>query len=80
METKPNFFYTIEPAKLPYGLTVRCVSRWSKRLQVKTGKNVFYRVSVHKVEIWHDGIGTASHNKAVKSLTKIIDKVIGYEA
>ncbi len=80
METKSNFFYTIEPVKLPYNSTVRCVSRWSKRLQVKTGKNVFYRVFAHKVEIWHDGIGTAAHNKAVKSLTKIINRAIGYEA
>ena len=80
MEAKPNFFYTIEPAKLPYDLTVSCVSRWSKRLQAKTGKRVFYRVAAHKVEIWHDGIGTAAHNKAVKSLTKIIDRAIGYES
>jgi hypothetical protein len=75
METKPDYTYNAnEP--VPYAETCRKVKAWSKRLKAKTGKNVFYAVTAYKVEIWHDGIDTASHNRAVESLARVLFRVL----
>jgi hypothetical protein len=74
METKPNFIYNAnEP--IPYGETVRKVKAWARRLQARTGRQVYYSVKTSKVEIYHSGIDTKSHNKAVESLARILGKV-----
>lgn len=75
METKPNFVYNANEL-LPYEETRRKVNAWAKRLKTKTGKNVFYSVTAYKVEVWHDGIDTASHNKAMESLARILFEVL----
>ena len=75
METKPDYTYNANEA-IPHEETRRTVNAWSKRLKTKTGKNVFYSVTAYKVEVWHDGIGAASHNKAMESLARILFEVL----
>lgn len=76
METKPNFIYNANEL-VPYEETCRKVKAWSQRLKAKTGKNVFYAVTAYEVKVWHDGIDTASHNRSVESLARVLFKVIG---
>ena len=75
METKPDYTYNANEL-IPYEETCRKVKAWAKRLKTKTGKNVFYSVTAYRVEVWHDGIDTASHNKAVESLARILFDVL----
>tara|TARA_R110000868_G_scaffold24705_1_gene97155 strand:+ start:1164 stop:1409 length:246 start_codon:yes stop_codon:yes gene_type:complete len=75
METKPNFRYNANEL-LPYDETCLKVRAWANRLKAKTGKNVFYAVTAFRVEVWHDGIDTASHNRAVESLARVLFKVL----
>lgn len=75
METKPNFIYNANEL-IPYDEARRKVSAWVKRLKIKTGKNVFYSITAYRVEVWHDRIDTASHNKAMESLARILSKVL----
>jgi hypothetical protein len=75
METKPDYTYNAnEP--VPYVETVRKVKAWAKRLQARTGRQVYYAVKTSKVEIYHSGIDTKSHNKAMESLALILGKVL----
>ena len=75
METKPDYTYNANE-RIPYEETCRKVKAWSKRLQARTGRQVYYAVKTSKVEIYHSGIDTKSHNKAVESLARILGKVL----
>lgn len=75
MEQTPD--YTYNTRNIPYDEARFRVSRWSKRLQKKTGKRVFYAITTHKVEIWHGEMKTKDHNKAVLSLANIIGRLMG---
>lgn len=74
MEQKPD--YTYNTRDIPYDEARIRVSRWSKRLQKKTGKRVFYRISRCKVEVWHGEMKTKDRNKAILSLANIIDRLM----
>ena len=78
MEQTPDYTYTIDCHVMPYEAARFRVSRWSKRLQIKTGKRVFYRITTHKVEIWHGEMKTKDRNKAVNSLANILNRLMGY--
>ena len=75
MEHKPD--YTYNTRNIPYDEARFRINRWSKRLQKKTGQRVFYRISRCKVEIWHAEMETKDHNKAVRSLANILNRLMG---
>ena len=75
MKIKPDYIYNAnEP--IPYEETRRKVNAWAKRLHARTGRQVYYSVGAKKVEVYHNGIETGAHNKAVESLARILDKML----
>lgn len=75
MEQKPD--YTYNTRNIPYDEARIRVKRWAARLQKKTGKRIFYRISRCKVEVWHGEMETKDHNKAILSLANILDRLMG---
>ena len=75
MEIKPDYIYNAnEP--IPYEETRRKVNAWAKRLHARTGRKVYYSIGAKKVEVYHDGIDTRTHNKAMESLARILGKAM----
>ena len=75
MEIKPDYTYNAnEP--IPYEETRRKVNAWAKRLHARTGRKVYYSVGAKKVEVYHNGIETGAHNKAMESLARILGKMM----
>ena len=77
MEIKPNWTYQSD-IQIPYENALAICKRWSKRLQAKTGKRVFYSVRPYELNVWHAGIDTKTHNKAVNSLARSINRMMGF--